>query len=98
MLEPSISGESVHDVEFDACDVRRCVDETIVDDTLNEPVETYSISLTRISPFITLSTTTGTIVINDDDGKPIKPRYSLLHNSYTRHSSIFKTYSYSNSL
>ena len=56
------------------------MDETIVDDTVNEPVETYSISLSRISPFISLSTTTGTIVINDDDGKP---RYSLLNKLHT---------------
>ena len=34
-------------LNFDACETRQCVDVTIVDDTLNETVEEFDITLER---------------------------------------------------
>ena len=41
----------------------------ITDDLVNEPEEIFSLSLTKISSFVTLSTTAGYVLITDDDGK-----------------------------
>ena len=57
---------------FAACETRLCVGITIVDDTENEPNETFSISLER-TPFlhdrITLRPVNGEILIIDDGKK-----------------------------
>ena len=43
---------------------------SITDDLVNEPKEEkFSLSLTKISSFVTLSTTAGEVLITDDDGK-----------------------------
>ena len=59
-------------MEFAYCERRRCVIESIADDTVNEPEEMFSISLKKVSSFVTLSATTGNVVIVDDDGKMLK--------------------------
>ena len=65
--------EAVSEVlTFAPCDTRRCVNVVITDDLVNEPKETFSFSLTKISSFITLSTTAGEVLITDDDGKEFK--------------------------
>ena len=46
--------------------------ESIADDAVNEPEEMFSISLNKVSSFVTLSATTGNVVIVDDDGKVLK--------------------------
>ena len=46
--------------------------ESIADDAVNEPEEMFSISLNKVSSFVTLSATTGNVVIVDDDGKMLK--------------------------
>ena len=52
--------------------------ESIADDTVNEPEEMFSISLNKVSSFVTLSATTGNVVIVDDDGKMLKKQCSLI--------------------
>ena len=59
-------------MEFASCERRRCVNESIADDAVNEPEEMFSISLNKVSSFVTLSATTGNVVIVDDDGKVLK--------------------------
>ena len=59
-------------LRFAACETRQCVDITIVNDTENEPDETFSISLERtsfLSNRITLRPVDGEIVIIDDGKK-----------------------------
>ena len=46
---------------------------SITDALVNEPEETFSLSLTKISSFITLSTT-AEVLITDDDGKEFKAK------------------------
>ena len=48
------------------------MNENIADDAVNEPEEMFSISLNKVSSFVTLSATTGNVVIVDDDGKMLK--------------------------
>ena len=48
--------------------------ESIADDSVNEPEEMFFISLNKVSSFVTLSATTGNVVIVDDDGKMLKNR------------------------
>ena len=48
------------------------MNESIADDAVNEPEEMFSISLNKVSSFVTLSATTGNVVIVDDDGKMLK--------------------------
>ena len=57
---------------FDACDIRRCVDITIVSDTDDEPDEMFGITLERtpgLNDRITLDPMDGVVIIIDDDGK-----------------------------
>ena len=54
---------------FGPCDTLLCMNVIIKDDLVNEPEETFSLGLTKISSFVTLSTTTGEVLITDDDGK-----------------------------
>ena len=62
--------EAVSEVlTFAPCETRHCVNVSITDDLVNEPEETFSLSLTKISSFVTLSTTAGEVLITDDDGK-----------------------------
>ena len=56
-------------MEFPPCETQHCVNVDITNDLVHEPEEIFSLSLTKISPFITLSNDTGIVVITDDDGK-----------------------------
>ena len=65
--------EAVSEVlTFAPCETRRCVNVVVTDDLVNEPEETFSLSLTKISSFITLSVAAGEVLITDDDGKGFK--------------------------
>ena len=63
--------ETVSEVlTFAPCDTLLCMNVIITDDLVNEPKEeTFSLSLNKISSFVTLSTTAGYVLITDDDGK-----------------------------
>ena len=59
-------------VIFAPCDTRQCVNISITNDLINEPEETFTISLTLSGDapsFITLTSATGEVLIYDDDGK-----------------------------
>ena len=65
--------EAVSEVlTFAPCETRRCVNVSITDDLVNEPEGTFSLSLTKISSFVTLSVAAGEVLITDDDGKGFK--------------------------
>ena len=67
--------EAVSEVlTFALCETRHCVNVSITDDLVNEPEETFSLSLTKISSFVTPSTTAGEVLITDDDGKVFKAK------------------------
>ena len=54
---------------FVACETRRCVNITIVDDTENEPVEEFTVSLDRtpgLNSRIILDPTDGEITLLDE--------------------------------
>ena len=58
-------------VMFDSCDVKSCINITIIDDLIPEIVESFSITLEEASGHddrITLEPTNAVIRINDDDG------------------------------
>ena len=55
-------------IRFASCDTRHCVNVVIADD-VNEPNETIAISLTKITPFLTLTSVDGEILVIDDDGE-----------------------------
>ena len=51
----------------------------ITDDLVNEPKEeTFSLSLNKLTSFITLSTAAGEVLITDDDGKEFKANDMLV--------------------
>ena len=57
---------------FQPCDRQQCVNVSITDDLINEPEERFAVSLTLsddASPYLTLGSAAGDIVITDDDGK-----------------------------
>ena len=57
---------------FAACETRRCVNVTIVDDIIVEPCEMFDVTLERIASVysrISLSSMTTMIEIINDDGK-----------------------------
>ena len=57
---------------FAACEKRRCVNVTIVDDTIVEPCEIFYVTLERVPDLnsrISLSSMDAMIEIIDDDGK-----------------------------
>ena len=57
------------EVTFAACESQHCVNVRITDDLVNEPEETFSLSLTRsTSTHISFSSVTGEVVVTDDDG------------------------------
>ena len=56
-------------MEFRPCEIQHCVNVDITNDLVHEPEEIFSLSLTKISPFITLSTVTGKVTVTDNDGK-----------------------------
>ena len=58
-------------VIFAPCDTRQCVNISITNDLINEPEETFTISLTLSGDapsFIILTSATGDVLICDDDG------------------------------
>ena len=58
-------------VVFASCDSQQCVNISITNDLINEPEETFTISLTLSGDapsFITLTSATGEVLIYDDDG------------------------------
>ena len=57
------------ELTFAPCESRRCVNVRLTDDLVNEPDETFSISLSSSSPHIFFSSPTAEVVVTDDDGK-----------------------------
>ena len=58
-------------LSFAACEIRRCVNVTIVDDFVDEPVEVFDYKLERtisLDPRIFLDPVDGQIFITDNDG------------------------------
>ncbi|CAI8054449.1 hypothetical protein GBAR_LOCUS29715, partial [Geodia barretti] len=60
---------------FAPCDTQHCVNVIITDDLVNEPEETFSLSLNKLTSFVTLSTAAGEVLITDDDDKPEEVRF-----------------------
>ncbi|CAI8057261.1 hypothetical protein GBAR_LOCUS31214, partial [Geodia barretti] len=59
---------------FAACESQRCVNVRLANDLVNEPEETFSLSLTRSTRYhISITSTTGVVVITDDDGVKYLP-------------------------
>ena len=59
-------------LSFDACQTRRCIDVTIVDDLVDEPLEYFDFTLERtpdLDTRISLNPVDGRIAIIDNDGK-----------------------------
>ena len=57
-------------VTLTSCEKLHCVNLSIINDFLNEPVETFSLSLTRspdTPPFILVTPAAGEVIITDDD-------------------------------
>ena len=49
--------------------MQHCVNVVIVDDLINEPNEIITFSVTKTTPFITLTSVDGEILVTDDDGE-----------------------------
>ena len=65
-------------LSFAACETRRCVNVTIVDDLVDEPIERFAYTLERtpgLDMRIRLDPVDGVVQINDNDGNT----YSLVH-------------------
>ena len=61
-------------LSFDACQTRRCINVTIVDDLVDEPLEYFNFTLERtpdLDTRISLNPVDGRIAIIDNDGKYI---------------------------
>ena len=59
-------------LSFAACETRQCVDITIVDDLVNEPVEEFDVTLERtlgLDSRISLDPVDARVLIRDNDGK-----------------------------
>ena len=59
-------------LSFAACETRRCVNITIVDDLVDEPVEEFDVTLERtlhLESRIRLQPMDAMVIINDDEGK-----------------------------
>ena len=59
-------------LSFTACEIRHCVNVTIVDDSEDEPIEFFDYTLERtpgLDPRISLASVDGVIEIIDNDGK-----------------------------
>ena len=57
---------------FDTCETRKCVNVTITDDTVDEPLEFFTYHLTRTTGLdnrIDLNPTDGRVEIIDEDSK-----------------------------
>ena len=64
-------------LRFAACDIRRCVDVPIINDTVDEPDEMFAVTLERtpgLNDRITLDPVDGVVIIIDDEGRfnPVK--------------------------
>ena len=59
------------ELTFAPCESRRCVNVRLTDDLVNEPDETFSISLSSSSPHIIFSSPSVEVLVIDDDGKNI---------------------------
>ena len=69
-VSPADYGEVSVTLSFEECEERQCVGISVVDDLINEPVETLSLSLTANPELhLTLHTQTSEVAILDDDGK-----------------------------
>ena len=65
---------------FAPCESNHCVNVSFTDDAVDEPDETFSVSLTRSSntpAFVFLSSVTGEVVIADDDGEKCRTNEDL---------------------
>ena len=57
-------------LEFGSCETRRCVNISIANDLINEPVEKFSLSISaNPEHHLSLFPTSAEVVIIDDDGK-----------------------------
>ena len=59
-------------LSFAACETRQCVNTTIVDDLVDEPVEEFDVTLERtlqLESRISLHPVDALVIINDDEGK-----------------------------
>ena len=65
--------EAATQLTFSAGNIRACVDIPITDDSISEPVETFTISLDPVSfaEGITITPSTASVTIIDNDGKRI---------------------------
>ena len=69
-VSPADYGEVSVTLSFEECEERQCVGISVVDDLINEPVETLSLSLTANPELhLTLHTQTIEVAILDNDGK-----------------------------
>ena len=69
-------------LSFDACEMRRCVNVTIVNDVVLENVESFDVTLDRapeLDSRITLSPVDGIVEIIDNDGMFLLSAMFLLH-------------------
>ena len=69
---------------FAACDTRRCVDVSIINDAVDEPDEMFGITLERtpgLNDRITLDPVDGVVIIIDDDGR-FNPDKNSLQNTF----------------
>ena len=77
---------------FEPCEIRRCVNVTIMDDFIDEPDESFFYKLQRtpdLHPRITLNPVDGEIVIVDDDGQLL---WCQINSNYI-HIQTFSSYS-----
>ena len=59
-------------LNFAACETRQCVNATIVDDFVDEPIESFNVTLERtlgLDIRIRLDPVDGVVEIDDNDGK-----------------------------
>ena len=69
-VSPADFGEVSVTLSFEECEARQCVGISVVDDLINEPVETLSLSLTANPELhLTLHPQTSEVAILDNDGK-----------------------------
>ena len=59
-------------VEFDACELLKCVEVDIIDDKVTEKTESFGVNLERtpdLDSRVTLTQVDGVVEVRDDDGK-----------------------------
>ena len=72
LVSPSDYEAVSEELTFAPCDTQHCVNVSITDDLVNEPEDSFSLTLNKLTSFVTLSTAAGEVLITDDDGKKIE--------------------------